>query len=86
MELFRNSRKITVVKVKTIDEREDNKMSRAKELAETINKAHDWEEVIEELNELCELAGIENEWKQADGDDFEDVIDKAADILGVEIF
>ena len=61
-------------------------MSRAKELAETINKAHDWEEVIEELNELCELAGIENEWKQADGDDFEDVIDKAADILGVEIF
>lgn len=35
--------------------------------------------------ELCKLAGLEDEWKEADGKTFEQVLYKAADVLGVEI-
>lgn len=36
--------------------------------------------------ELCEDAGMLDEWESADGDNFESIIYKAADILGVNLF
>ena len=36
--------------------------------------------------ELCEAAGMEAEWDAADGDNFEAVLEAAAEKLGVEIY
>lgn len=58
-------------------------MKRAKEIAEKIRQADTWDNEL--LAELCELAGLSEEWKSADGETFEAVAYKAADILGVEI-
>ena len=55
----------------------------AVELAERIRKADEWNS--EDLAELCEMAGLEREWQEADGETFEQVAYKAAEILGVEI-
>lgn len=60
-------------------------MKDTEELAKKIKNAHDWQECSDELAQLCELAGLEEEWKAADGESFEAVVFKAADILGVEI-
>ena len=53
------------------------------ELVERINASSEWN--AEDLAELCEMAGLENEWQEADGETFEQVAYKAAEILGVEI-
>lgn len=55
----------------------------AVELAERIREADEWNS--EDLAELCEMAGLEKEWQEADGETFEQVAYKAAEILGVEI-
>ena len=55
----------------------------AVELAERIKNADEWN--AEDLAELCEMAGLEKEWQEADGETFEQVAYKAAEILGVEI-
>ena len=55
------------------------------ELAAKIHAAKTWVEVEDELMALCEAAGMEDEYKAADGDNFEAVIYKAAERLGVEI-
>lgn len=55
----------------------------AVELAERIREADEWN--AEDLAELCEMAGLEKEWQEADGETFEQVAYKAAEILGVEI-
>ena len=55
----------------------------AVELAERIKNADEWN--AEDLAELCEMAGLEKEWREADGENFEQVAYKAAEILGVEI-
>lgn len=55
----------------------------AVELAERIREADEWNS--EDLAELCEMAGLEREWQEADGETFEQVAYKAAEILGVEI-
>lgn len=34
---------------------------------------------------LISYAGLEDEWNEADGEDVESIIYKAADILGVEV-
>lgn len=34
---------------------------------------------------LISYAGLEDEWNAADGEDFESIIYKAADILGLEV-
>ena len=39
----------------------------------------------EDCRRLCELAGIEDEWNAADGETFEQVVFKAAEILNVRI-
>jgi hypothetical protein len=38
-----------------------------------------------DCEKLCWLAGMEDEWKRADGESFEAVLYKAANKLGVEI-
>ena len=55
------------------------------ELAAKIHAAKTWVEVEDELMALCEAAGMADEYKAADGDNFEAVIYKAAERLGVEI-
>ena len=58
-------------------------MNRAFEVAEELRTSGEW---IPELCEaLCELAGMADEWKEADGESFEQVLYKAAEILNVEI-
>lgn len=57
----------------------------AKELAKDMNLGeHKW--AISEVAEFCEMAGLREELAAADDDTFERVIERAADILGVEIF
>lgn len=55
------------------------------ELAAKIRAAKTWGEVEGELRALCDAAGMADEYKAADGDNFEAVIYKAADRLGVEV-
>ena len=55
------------------------------ELAAKIHAAKTWVEVEDELRALCEAAGMADEYKAADGDNFEAVIYKAAERLGVEV-
>jgi hypothetical protein len=54
------------------------------ELALDICKAREWNP--EDVNELVTAAGLGEDWTNADGDVFEDVITKAADVLNVRIF
>ena len=54
-------------------------------LAAKIHAAKTWVEVEDELMALCEAAGMADEYKAADGDNFEAVIYKAAERLGVEV-
>ena len=56
---------------------------RAIEIAEQIKAADTWD--MEALKELCELAGMSEEWANTDGDTSESVAYAAADKLGVEI-
>ena len=58
-------------------------MSRAIELAKEIRESSVWD--LDQLEELCELADMEEEWKNSDGETFEQVAYKAAEKLGVEI-
>ena len=56
------------------------------ELAEAIRDAHDWESCEDECKRLCEMAGLSEEWENADGETFEGVLDRAADKLHVRIW
>lgn len=58
-------------------------MSRVNELAKEIRESSVWD--LDQLEELCELADMEEEWKNSDGETFEQVAYKAAEKLGVEI-
>ena len=53
------------------------------QLAEAIRTCDEWDP--ETLRELCERAGLSLEWSKADGDTFESVAYRAAEILGVII-
>lgn len=55
----------------------------AAEIAAKIREADTWG--ADDCRELCDLAGIADEWDAADGETFESVVYKAANILGVEI-
>ena len=55
------------------------------ELVAKIRAAKTWVEVEGELLTLCDAAGMADEYKAADGDNFESVIYKAAERLGVEV-
>lgn len=58
-------------------------MKRAYEIAEEIRNSDEWD--FELCGELCKLAGLEHEWEEADGETFEFVLERTADILNVEI-
>ena len=53
--------------------------------ASTIREAVTWEDCENECAELCRLAGMESEWREADGETFESVLIEAAKKLNVEI-
>ena len=50
-----------------------------------IREADTWEDCEYECCELCRLAGMESEWREADGETFESVLIEAAKKLNVEI-
>lgn len=52
-------------------------------LANKIKESDTWDG--DQLAKLCEYAGLSEEWAEADGDTFEQVAYRAAEILGVEI-
>lgn len=54
-------------------------------IASAIREADTWNDCEEECVELCRLAGMLTEWREADGDTFEEVVTKAAIKLKVEI-
>lgn len=55
----------------------------AEELATSFQEKDVWS--MADYEKLCWLAGMEDEWKRADGESFEAVLYKAANKLGVEI-
>ena len=59
------------------------RIAEAVEIAARIQEADTWGG--DACRELCDLAGLADEWDAADGETFEDVVYKAANILGVEI-
>ena len=56
---------------------------RANEIATALRSSGEWD--FELIEELCTIAGLKEEWNNSDGDNFEDVAYKAAEILGVDI-
>lgn len=56
----------------------------AREIAQEIRAMDTWD--MELLKKLCVLANMEEEWEQADGETFEEVANKAAEALGVELY
>jgi len=59
---------------------------RLEAIAKKIRESSNWLSVWAEVEELCKEAGLEEAWENADGEDFERVIERAAFILGVEIY
>ena len=57
--------------------------TRANEIANELRNSGVWN--FELLSELCEIAGLKEEWLNSDGENFEDIAYKAAEILGVDI-
>lgn len=53
------------------------------EIAREIRNSETWDNEL--LEQLCEAAELLEEYQNADGETFESVIYKAADILNVEI-
>ena len=61
-------------------------MTEAQEIIEVARKIYESDEWnLEDCKALCKLAGLGEEWENADGDSFEAVVKKAAKKLGVEI-
>lgn len=58
--------------------------SEAEKVAEKIRKNPVWDP--EDCRELCDMAGILQEWEESDGEGFETVVEKAAEILKVDIY
>ena len=55
----------------------------AEQIANRIWNADEWN--ADDCRDLCELAGLEIAWEEADGESFEAVVYRAAEILDVEI-
>ena len=53
------------------------------ELADTIRDAYDWDACKAECRRFCDMAGMADEWDNADGETFEYVLMRAADKLHV---
>ena len=50
-----------------------------------IHEVDTWLDCEDECAELCRMAGMESEWREADGETFEAVLIEAAKKLNVEI-
>lgn len=57
----------------------------ALKMAAAIANADTWLDCEEECVELCRLAGMLTEWREAGGDTFESVLNEAAKKLSVKI-
>ena len=57
----------------------------SKEIAAKIKAADNWMDVADEVEAICDAAGLLEEFKEADDSTFESVIFKAADTFGVEL-
>ncbi|MBS3950828.1 MAG: hypothetical protein KGZ53_09255 [Peptococcaceae bacterium] len=57
--------------------------NRVEELARAIRASKIWD--MNQLAELSSLAGMDQEWADADGETFETIAFAAADKLGVEL-
>lgn len=68
--------------METEEKKENEEKTEMKYEVETENG--EWN--YEECQRMCEDAGLSEEWAAADGETFERVIYKAAEILGVKIF
>lgn len=55
------------------------------ETVETIRTASNYDEVRPELDFIMEEAGLSDEWKHADGDNFEDIIREAQNKLNIDL-
>lgn len=55
----------------------------AQEIAREIRNSETWDDEL--LKQLCDEAGMLEEYEAADGETFESVVYKAADVLNVEI-
>ena len=56
-----------------------------KEIAAKIKAADNWMDVADEVEAICDAAGLLDELEEADDSTFESVIFKAADTFGVEL-
>ena len=56
---------------------------RSNEIATALRSFGEWD--FELIEELCKIAGLKEEWNNSDSVNFEDVVYKAAEILGVDI-
>mgnify|MGYP003421931953 FL=1 len=56
---------------------------RANEIATALRSSGEWD--FELIEDLCEIAGLKEEWINSDSANFEDVVYKAAEILDVDI-
>lgn len=61
----------------------NGKETEAEALAKEIRKSSVWS--LKQLKELCKLADMEDEWINENAEEFEAVVFKAAEKLGVEI-
>ena len=57
----------------------------ALDTASAIREADTWLDCENECAELCRLAGMESEWREADAETFEAVLIEAAKKLNIEI-
>lgn len=62
------------------------KIKEAEKYAARIRKSRDWRACWDDVKKLCALAGLDEDLALASGDEFESVIDEAADILDVQIY
>lgn len=58
--------------------------SEAAEIARRIREADEWP--ADDCRRLCQMADLEAEWDEADGESFVAVLDRAAEVLGVNIY
>lgn len=59
-------------------------LNEADEITKRIREADEWP--IDDCRRLCQMANLDAEWDAADGESFIDVLDRAADRLGVNIY